>query len=81
MGVGMAREERRMVYGLERDGRTVYCSSFAVVSALRALGWTLSDSGHWGQARAAADGWVPLLSSQPKVRNVEEDDSGTFLLP
>jgi hypothetical protein len=45
----MAREERRMVYGLERDGRTVHCSSFAVVSVLRAMGWTLSDSGHWGQ--------------------------------
>ena len=41
--------EDRMVYGLERDGRTVYCSSFAVVSVLLAMGWTLSDSGQWAE--------------------------------
>jgi hypothetical protein len=31
----------RMVHELERDGCTVYCSSFVVVSALLAMGWTL----------------------------------------
>jgi hypothetical protein len=38
-----------MVYGLERDGHTVYCSSFAEVTVLLAMGWTLSDSGHWAR--------------------------------
>lgn len=47
MGAGMSQEEHRMVYGLERDGRTVYCSSFALLSVLLAMGWTLSDPGHW----------------------------------
>ena len=45
----MSLEKYRMVYGLERDGRTVYCSSFALVSVLLAMGWTLSDSGHWAR--------------------------------
>ncbi len=36
-----------MLYELERDGRTVYCSSYAVVAALVGMGWTLNESGHW----------------------------------
>ncbi len=43
----MPEGEARTLYVLERDGRIVYCSSPAVVSALLATGWTLSDSGHW----------------------------------
>jgi hypothetical protein len=33
-----------MAYGLERDGRTVYCSSPRVTSALLEMGWTLRDT-------------------------------------
>jgi hypothetical protein len=33
-----------MSYGLERDGRTVYCSSARVASALPEIGWTLRDT-------------------------------------
>ena len=59
-GVIMWQFEDRMVYGLERDGRTVYCSSFAIVSVLLAMGWTLSDSGHWAElARELAAGSPP----------------------
>ncbi len=43
----MPVREDRMLYELERDERIVYCSSFAVASALLATGWTLKDSGHW----------------------------------
>ena len=65
----MSRAKHRMVYGLERDGRTVYCSSFALVSVLLAMGWTLSDSGHWAAlVRELAAGSPPrrtTLRKQP----------------
>jgi hypothetical protein len=34
------------VYELERDGRTVYVSSFGVVSELLSMGWSLRAQGH-----------------------------------
>jgi hypothetical protein len=40
-------DEDRILYVLEQDRRIVYCSSFAVASALLATGWSLRDSGHW----------------------------------
>jgi hypothetical protein len=43
----MAHGEDRMLYVLERDGSIVYCSSFAVASALLETGWILRDSSHW----------------------------------
>ena len=43
----MSHEKDRMVYGLERDGRAVHCGSFAMVSLLLAMGWRLTDPGHW----------------------------------
>lgn len=49
-----------MVYGLERDGRTVYCSSFAEVTVLLAMGWTLSDSGHWARRVCELTASFPL---------------------
>ena len=68
----MSQEEHRMVYGLERDGRTVYCSSFAVVSVLLAMGWTLSDSGHWAglvrELRARFPSRRTTLRSTPSER-------------
>jgi hypothetical protein len=43
----------QVVYKLVRDGRSVYCASFAVVSALLGVGWALRD---WGRrARFAAE--------------------------
>ena len=36
----------RMVHELERDGRTVYCSSFVAVAALLAMGWRLVGANH-----------------------------------
>ena len=42
----MSPVQRRMTYKLERDGRTVYCNSFRVVSALLALGWALIAPDH-----------------------------------
>jgi hypothetical protein len=45
-----------LVYDLKRDGRRVYCSSFAVVAALLDLGWTLSDWGEWDQIRGRNGG-------------------------
>jgi hypothetical protein len=62
MGVGMSQGEYRMVYALERGGRTVYCSSFAVVSVLIAMGWTMSDSGHWA-------GWISPATQDPSEQS------------
>jgi hypothetical protein len=39
----------QVVYALERDGRRVYCSSFAVVVALLDMGWTFSGWGEWAK--------------------------------
>jgi len=39
----------RMAYELERDGRAIYCSSFAAASVLLAMGWRLNRSGQWSR--------------------------------
>jgi hypothetical protein len=39
----------QVVYKLVRDGRHVYCTSFAVVSALLGVGWSLRDWGRWAR--------------------------------
>jgi hypothetical protein len=39
----------QVVYRLVRDGRSVYCTSFAVVSALLGVGWALRDWGRWSR--------------------------------
>jgi hypothetical protein len=44
----------QVVYKLVRDGRSVYCTTFAVVSALLSVGWALRDWGRW--ARFAREG-------------------------
>jgi hypothetical protein len=45
------------VYKLVRDGQSVYCASFAVLSALLGMGWALSDWGRWARfAREMARG-------------------------
>ena len=65
--VTMRRFEDRMVYGLERNGRTVHCSSFAMVSVLLAMGWMLSDSGHWAElVRERAAGSPPSSANRPR---------------
>jgi hypothetical protein len=43
----MAHEQ--VVFELERDGRRVYCSSFAVVVALLEMGWTFGNWGEWAK--------------------------------
>ena len=42
----------QVVYKLVRDGRSVYCTSFAVVSALLGVGWALRDWGRWASFAA-----------------------------
>ena len=71
MGAGMSQEEHRMVYGLERDGRIVYCGSFAVVSVLLSMGWTLSDSGHW--ARLVRERTAGLPPRRTTLRSISSE--------
>ncbi len=59
-----------MVYALERDGRTVYCSSFHVVSVLLSMGWVLRATDRWSRlVRERAAG------SSPSTHNRSEQPS------
>ena len=60
----MSPVQRRMTYKLERDGRTVYCNSFRVVSALLALGWALIAPEHCANSSAE-----PAAGSPPSTRD------------
>lgn len=52
-----------VVYELKRDGRRVYCSSFAVVVALLDMGWAFSDLGEWAK-------FVDDVATGPSTRPV-----------
>jgi hypothetical protein len=61
--------QRRIAYELERDGRTVYCNSFRVVSALLELGWALIVPDHCANSSAEPEAGSPPSTHDPSAHS------------